>query len=168
MSMTNPARGPALFDVARVRQHFPALAVRDEGRQRIYLDNPAGTQVPRQVIERTTEYFTRWNANLGSEHAASRRSTRSSPWRTRRWPAFGAASPREVVLGANMTSLTFALSRSLAHLLKEGDEILLTRLEHDANVRPWEILAQENNLVVKRLDFDPTTGELDLAALLDW
>ena len=139
MSMTNPAREalPAL-DVARVRQHFPALAVRDEGRQRIYLDNPAGTQVPRQVIERTTEYFTRWNANLGSEHAASRRSTRSSPWRTRRWPASRCRLPlREVVLGANMTSLTFALSRSLAHLLKEGDEILLTRLEHDANVRPW-------------------------------
>jgi cysteine desulfurase family protein (TIGR01976 family) len=154
------------FDVARVREHFPALAVRDDGRPRIYLDNPAGTQVPRQVIERTAEYFTRWNANLGSEHAASRRSDEIVAQAHQAMADFfGAASPREVVLGANMTSLTFAVSRSLAHLLREGDEILLTRLEHDANVRPWEILAEEKKLVVKRIDFDPATGELDLSML---
>ena len=165
--MTSTARETLrTFDVARVREHFPALAVRDDGRPRIYLDNPAGTQVPRQVIDRTTEYFTRWNANLGSEHAASRRSDEIVALAHQAMADFfGAASPREVVLGANMTSLTFALSRSLAHLLNEGDEILLTRLEHDANVRPWEILAQERGLVVKRLDFDPATGELDLTSL---
>jgi selenocysteine lyase/cysteine desulfurase len=102
------------FDVARVREQFPALAARDDGRPRIYLDNPAGTQVPRQVIDRTTEYFTRWNANLGSEHAASRRSDEIVAQAHQAMADFfGAASPREVVLGANMTSLTFAVSRSL-------------------------------------------------------
>jgi cysteine desulfurase family protein (TIGR01976 family) len=169
MSMPTAAAARAAhptLDITAVRAHFPALATTDDGRPRIYLDNPAGTQVPRQVIDRTTEYFTRWNANLGSEHAASRRSDQIVAAAHQAMADFlGAASPREVVLGANMTSLTFALSRSLAHLLAPGDEILLTRLEHDANVRPWEILAEERGLVVKRIDFDPATGELDLTSL---
>jgi cysteine desulfurase family protein (TIGR01976 family) len=169
MTLLNAARhaiSARSFDVARVREHFPALAARDDGRPRIYLDNPAGTQVPRQVMERVTEYFTRWNANLGSEHAASRRSDQIvAEAHQAMADFFGAASEREVVLGPNMTTLTFALSRSLAHLLEPGDEILVTRLEHDANVRPWEILAQEKGLRVRRLDLDPATGELDLTRL---
>jgi cysteine desulfurase family protein (TIGR01976 family) len=165
--MTSPARAPFTpFDVARVREHFPALAATDRGRPRIYLDNPAGTQVPRQVIDGITEYFVRWNANLGGEHAASLRSDAIVLAAHQAMADFlGAASPREVVLGANMTSLTFALSRSLAHLLRPGDEILLSRIEHDANVRPWEILAEERELVVKRIELDPSTCELDLSAL---
>jgi len=165
--MTTTARETLrTFDIARVREHFPALAIREGERARIYLDNPAGTQVPKQVIDRTTEYFTRWNANLGGEHAASRRSDEIVAAAHEALADFlGAASSREIVLGANMTSLTFALSRSLAHLLKEGDEILLSRIEHDANVRPWELLAAEKKLVVKRLEFDPATGELDYTRL---
>jgi cysteine desulfurase family protein (TIGR01976 family) len=165
--MTTTARETLrTFDVSRVREHFPALATRDNGRARIYLDNPAGTQVPRQVIDRTTEYFIRWNANLGGEHAASRRSDEIVAQAHEAMADFlGAPSAREIVLGANMTSLTFALSRSLAHLLHPGDEILLSRIEHDANVRPWELLAAEKNLVVKRIEFDPATGELDYPSL---
>ena len=164
--MAQPAAALPLFDVVRVRERFPSLAERDDGRARIYLDNPAGTQVPRQVIDRVSEYYTRWNANLGGDHPPSRRSEEIVAEAHRAMADFlGAASPREIVLGANMTSLTFALSRSLRHLLRAGDEILLTRIEHDANVRPWEILAEEAGLVVKRVDFDAATGELDLSRL---
>jgi cysteine desulfurase family protein (TIGR01976 family) len=77
----------------------------------------------------------------------------------------GAASERELIFGPNMTSLTFDLTRSLAHLLDPGDEILLTRIEHDANVRPWEMLAEECGLVVRRLDFDASSYELCLEQL---
>jgi cysteine desulfurase family protein (TIGR01976 family) len=164
--MTLPATALPVFDVERARAQFPALSARDDGRPRIYLDNPAGSQVPRQVMERVSEYFTRWNANLGSAHAPSRRSDDIVVEAHRAMADFlGADSAREIVLGANMTTLTFALSRSLAHLLREGDEILLTRIEHDANVRPWEILAAERGLVVNRLDLDPATGELDYGRL---
>jgi cysteine desulfurase family protein (TIGR01976 family) len=172
MTQTEPApiasSAAPSYDVGAVRRFFPALSARDQGRQRIYLDNPAGTQTPQQTIDRIVEYLETSNANLGSAFGASQRSNEIVDEAHRAMADFfGARSHREVVLGANMTTLTFALSRSIGRLLRAGDEILLSRIEHDANVRPWEIMAEERGLAVKRIDFDPSTGELDLSNLSD-
>lgn len=154
--------------MARVREHFPSLAERDDGAPRIYLDNPAGTQVPRQVMARVEGCYRRANANLGGEYPSSRLAGDLVVAAHQKMADFlGASSVREIVFGPNMTTLAFALSRSLGGLLEAGDEILLTRMEHDANVRPWEILAEERGCVVRRLDFDSQRYELDLDSLDD-
>jgi selenocysteine lyase/cysteine desulfurase len=122
------------FDVARIRQQFPALAVDDGGRPRIYFNNPAGTQVPRQVIDRTVDCFVRSNANLGGRFASSILADAVVDEAHRAMADFvNAASPDEIVFGQNMTSLTLHVSRSIARELGPGDEIVVTRMDHDAN-----------------------------------
>ena len=142
----------------QIRLHFPALALLDEERPRVYLDNPGGTQVPRQVIERVTSYLIHTNANHGGGFRTSQESDAVLDEAHRALAdLLNASSPKEIVFGPNMTSLTFALSRSLAHGLRPGDEILLTRMDHDGNVAPWLQMAAEREVVVKWLDFSPET-----------
>src|SRR5580658_9275065 len=106
------------FDIGTVRGQFPSLDTRDEGRPRIYLDNPAGTQVPRQVIARVTEYFLRANSNCGGSFATARISDEMIEATRRAMADFvGAASPDEIVFGPNMTSLTFQMTRALEPLI---------------------------------------------------
>jgi cysteine desulfurase family protein (TIGR01976 family) len=158
------------LSVGRVRDCFPALAVTDGGRPRIYLDNPSGTQVPTQTIERMTRHLIHDNSNSSMPFATSIASTRVAHEAHVALADFvNAASYREIVIGPNMTTLTFAFSRSIAHLMGPGDEIIVSRMDHDGNVRPWEIMAEEHDLVLKRLDFDPDTYQFeldDLAALI--
>lgn len=155
-----------MFDVDAVRSCFPALKQNWNGKTPVFLDNPGGTQVPRSVIDAMNDCLIRANANLGGAFRSSRAAD-ALVWAAHEAMAdfVNAASPREIVFGANMTTLTLHLSRSLARRLKPGDEILLTRMDHDANVEPWLLLARDLDLTVRYLPFDVETYEFDLAQL---
>jgi len=140
-----------MIDPSRVRAHFPAL---ESGR--LFFDNPAGTQVPRQVLDRMRGCLVGMNANHGGAFRASRES--DAMVREARAAAadfLGAGRPEEISFGQNMTSLTLHLSRSLARELSPGDEVVVTRLDHDANISPWLLAARDRGAVVRWVDFDP-------------
>lgn len=138
------------FEPEQIRSQFPALAS-----GAMYLDNPGGTQVPQQVIERMVNYLENANANLGGAFPTSEASDLLVEQARRATADFlNAPSSEGIVFGPNMTSLTFHLSRSLARELKPGDEILVTRLDHDANITPWTVIAEERGCRVRWVDFD--------------
>ena len=139
------------------------LALLDEGRARIYLDNPAGTQVPEVVLDRMRHYLVSSNANVGGAFRTAVASDAIlQEAHTAMADLLNAASPDEIVFGPNMTTLTFALSRAFGHQIKAGAEIIVTRLDHDANISPWLRLAEDCGAVIRWLDFDPANGTLRL------
>ena len=153
------------LELQAVRQHFPALRLTVDGRPAVYLDNPAGTQVPQRVIDRTTAYWETMNANHGGVFATSQRSDALIAEVRRAAAAFvNAPSPDQIVFGPNMTTLTFAMSRAIARELQPGDEIIVTRLEHDANVSPWLAL-QERGVTVRFADIHVPECTIDMADL---
>jgi len=164
-----PFRAPDLvsqFDVEALRSEFPALALEQDGRPVAYFDGPGGTQVPQRVIDAIAGYYRNSNANDGGAFATSERSDAS----TRDAHAavadlVGARSAEEIKFGANMTTLTFHLSRSIGATLAPGDEIVVTTLDHEANVSPWRRLADDRGLVVRTVDIQPDDVTLDLEKL---
>ena len=157
---------PSAFDVAACRSQFPALSITDEGRPRVYFDNPAGTQVPRQVIDRTVDCLTRCNANLGGYFTTTVEAGELVDLAHQACADFyNAASPAEIVFGQNMTSLTLHMSRCLGKRFRPGDEIVLSRMDHDANVAPWLLLAEDLGLTVRWMDFDTDSYEFPDDAL---
>jgi len=149
------------LDVTAVRRQFPALQS-----DTVFFDNPGGTQVPQVVIDRMLGYLTASNANRDGAFRTSRESDRLLEESRRAMAAFvGAARPEEIVFGPNMTSLTLQISRSLAREFLPGDEVIVTRLDHDANIAPWRLVAEERGCLVRWLDFDPEDCTLDLARL---
>jgi cysteine desulfurase family protein (TIGR01976 family) len=153
------------FDPEVLRPQFPALAAQQDGRPVVYLDGPGGTQVPQRVIDAVTRYYRETNANA---HGAFVTSIRSDEILREAHAAvadlLGAASPAEVKFGQNMTSLAFALSRSIARVLRPGDEVIVTRLDHEANRAPWMAAAADAGATVREIPVDPATCTLDLAA----
>jgi cysteine desulfurase family protein (TIGR01976 family) len=150
------------LDLQAVRQQFPALALKVDGEPVVYLDNPAGTQVPQRVIDRTAEYWRTMNANQGGTFATSRRSDALvAEVRQAAATFLNAASADEIVFGPNMTTLTFAVSRAIGRELRPGDEIVVTRLDHDANVSPWLAL-QERGATVRFVDIEVPECTLDM------
>jgi cysteine desulfurase family protein (TIGR01976 family) len=145
------------FDIAAVRAHFPALA---EGTA--FLDGPGGTQVPQSVIDAVADCLRSATANVGGPFETSRRVDALLEAGHEAAARFLGASPDEVGFGQNMTTLNFALSRTLGRELEAGDEIVVTRLDHDGNVAPWLELARDLDLVVRRADFNVEDGTLDL------
>ncbi len=155
------------FSAEAIRGLFPSLSVpAAEGRLPIFLDNPAGTQVPQAVIDAVTDYYMTMNANSGGFFATSRRNDAMAA-ATRQLMAdfLNAPSAEEIVIGPNMTTLNFALSRSLAQRLAPGDEIVLTRLDHDANIAPWTLIARDCGLRLKWVDIHSADCTLDMASL---
>lgn len=155
------------FHANAIRSRFPSLSVpAADGSLPVFLDNPAGTQVPLRVMQAVTQYYMTMNANSGGAFATSRRND-EMVGRTREAMAdfLNASSPSEIVIGPNMTSLNFSLSRSIAQTLSAGDEIVLTRMDHDANVAPWVLIARENDLRVKWVDIDAADCTLDMNSL---
>ena len=145
----------------RCRQDFPALLrTLDDGSPVTYLDGPAGTQVPRQVIEAITHYYERCNANTHGQFITSWESDKLM-WEARETVAafLGAHGPGTISFGANMTTLAFALSRALGRKLKEGDEIVITQLDHEANRGPWLAL-EERGVIIREVVLRPD-GRLD-------
>jgi cysteine desulfurase family protein (TIGR01976 family) len=146
------------YNVNEIRSHFPSL---ESGA--IFFDNPGGTQAPQEVIDAVSGYYKTSNANT---HGAFATSQRTNAILTEARAAFAdflnARSPSEIVFGPNMTTLTFNLSRALGRRLNPGDEIIVTRLDHDADIAPWLAL-EERSAVVKWVDIHPDDCTLDLA-----
>ncbi|WP_334173838.1 cysteine desulfurase-like protein [Pseudoxanthobacter sp.] len=154
------------YDVEDVRRQFPGLAREHSGMPVAFLDNPAGTQVPRLVVDRMADAMLHTNSNLGGFFDTSVEAGERVAAAHRAAAALvNADETGEVFFGQNMTTLTFAMSRSIGALLKEGDEIVLSRMDHDANISPWLMLAEDKGLVVRWLEFSPETFEFDLADL---
>jgi cysteine desulfurase family protein (TIGR01976 family) len=154
------------IDIDAVRSGFPALKRTLEGEQVAYLDGPGGTQVHKSVIDAMSRFMGRGGSNLGGPFVTSRE-TEVVVGHARAAVAdlFGAEQD-EIVFGQNMTSLTYAMSRALGRSWDAGGNIVLTRLDHDANVSPWMQAAQDADVEVRFVDFDPSDGcSLDLASL---
>ena len=151
------------FDVAAVRARFSALE-----NELAFFDGPGGTQVPDEVIDAIATYLRESNANVSGPYETSRRTERLVADSRLAAASFLGSAPDEVIFGANMTTLNFALSRTAAREWNEGDEVVVTRLDHDGNVSPWLELAHDLGLVVRFADIrDDTTLDLeDLAAQL--
>jgi cysteine desulfurase family protein (TIGR01976 family) len=138
------------LDPSAVRRQFPSLAV-----DRAFFDNPGGTQVPRPVLDRIHTYLTTSNANADGAFPTSIASDAMVDQARRAMADFlHAARPEEIVFGLNMTTLTFGLSRALGRSLIPGDEIVVTHLDHDANISPWLQIAEDRGCIVRWLDFD--------------
>jgi cysteine desulfurase family protein (TIGR01976 family) len=155
---------PAGLDVAWAREQFPSLGLRVAGQPVVYLDNPAGTQVPRHVEQGMIEYFRGANANTHGTFLTSQR-TDAVVERARVLAAalIGADSGAEIAFGPNMTTLTHGVSRAIGKLLRPGDELIVSDLDHDANISPWLDL-EERGIVVRRIPIHVETGTLDLDA----
>ena len=160
------SKQPRSFPIDSVRAQFPALRRCIGNQPVIYLDGPGGTQVPEQVIAAIADYLRTSNSNLGGRFATSAQ-TGELVLRTRIALAefIHAREPQEIVFGQNMTSLTFALSRSLARTWAADSEIIVTSLDHDANIAPWRLAAAERGVTVKTWEVRKQTCSLDLGDL---
>ncbi|MCY3900682.1 MAG: cysteine desulfurase-like protein [Caldilineaceae bacterium] len=151
-----------MFDVERVRGQFPALQESFSGRPAIFFDNPGGTQVHESVIAAMVDAMTRRNSNTHGVFETSRRTDGVIEAAHRAVADLLGCDADEVVFGSNMTSLTFQVSRSLARELGPGDEVVVTRLDHDANVMPWVLAAEERGGHVRWADVDVESGTLNM------
>jgi len=149
-------------NVMELRREFPALGQTFDGRPIAFFDGPGGTQVHGTVIDAVARYYTEANSNSHGVFEFSRRTDKTvSEARTAIADFVHANRPDEIVFGASMTALTFNLSRAIGRTLSAGDEIIVTRLDHDANVAPWVAL-EERGVMIRRIDFDPTDCTLDM------
>ncbi|MBT8203422.1 MAG: cysteine desulfurase-like protein [Acidimicrobiia bacterium] len=151
------------MDLQAIRDQFPALSRRHLGKPVAYLDGPAGTQVPTAVINAITTPLRAGISNLGGPYPASALSEQLVDDARSAMADLYNAEPAEIVFGQNMTSHTFALSRALAQTWSSGDDIVLTRLDHDANITPWMRAAEERGVTVRFVDFSESM--LDPAAI---
>lgn len=154
------------LDLEAIRSQFPALNETDEGVARVYMDNPAGTQVPQRVVDAMSHCMLGASANMGGYFRTSLAVGDIVADAQHAMADFlNAPSADEIIFGQNMTSLTFHISRSIGRFLDAGDEIVLSRMDHDANVGPWVLLARDFGLTIRWLPFDTRTYEFDLGEL---
>jgi cysteine desulfurase family protein (TIGR01976 family) len=156
-----------VLDPHDVRPLFPALARTLDGEPVAYLDGPGGTQTPRTVSAAMADVLDRGISNVGGSFASSREADEITlAARSAIADLVNATGTNEIAFGQNMTSLTFAVSRALSRTWQPGDEIVVTRLDHDANITPWIVAAEERGVTVRWLDFLPENGhDLDYEAL---
>jgi cysteine desulfurase family protein (TIGR01976 family) len=154
----------AALDLTWVRSQFPSLSQIVAGQPAVFLDGPGGTQVPQRVIDAISDYLKNSNANTCGAYATSRRTDSVIAEARAAMADFFGCDPDEVVFGPNMTTLTFAISRSIGRELGPGDEILLTHLDHDANVSPWRAL-EERGVTIRFVDVNQDDCTLNMADL---
>jgi cysteine desulfurase family protein (TIGR01976 family) len=155
-----------MFDVQSLRAQFPALHHAHNGRPPIFFDGPGGTQVPERVIDAMVRYLTVCNANHGGLFATSRDSDEVlHAAHEAMADLLNAPSANEIIFGANMTTLTLHLARAVSRTLRAGDEVMVTRLDHDANVTPWVLAARDAGATVRTVDIHPEDCTLDLEDL---
>jgi cysteine desulfurase family protein (TIGR01976 family) len=152
------------LDLTWVRSQFPALAQTVHKHPAVFLDGPGGTQVPRQVIDAVADYLSRNNANTGGAYHTSRNTDRMIAEARQAIGDFLNCDADEIVFGANMTTLTFAMSRAIGRDLAPGDEIVLTLLDHDANFSPWKAL-EEKGVIIRTVKFNEEDCTLDMQDL---
>ncbi len=156
------------LDLPQVRSQFPALSRVHNGHPVAYFDGAAGSQTPKTVIDAIADTLVHHNANRGSAIPTSREAdARIEAAHAALADFLGAADPAEIFFGQNMTSLTFALSRSLARCWAPGDEVIVTRLDHDANVTPWTLAARDAGAIVRTIEFRPDDCTLDVESLVN-
>jgi cysteine desulfurase family protein (TIGR01976 family) len=154
------------FDVDALRAEFPALRREQDGRPVAFLDGPGGTQVPQRVIDAVTRYLTDTNANHGGAFTTSEASdAMAEEAHAAVADLLGAASPDEIKFGYNMSTLTLHIGRSIGATLGPGDEIVVTTLDHEANVSTWEAMAADRGLTVRKVDIRDDDVTLDLEDL---
>src|ERR1700686_3549478 len=161
---TTETSAPAALDITWVRAQFPSLAQTVNGHPAAFLDGPGGTQVSQRVIDAISNYLRRDNANTGGAYATSRHTDAMLADARAAMADFLNCAPDEIVFGPNMTTLTYAISRAIGRDLGPGDEILVTRLDHDANVSPWLAL-EEKGVTIRWAEIHEEDCTLDLADL---
>lgn len=159
------AETAAALDLTYVRAQFPSLVQTVSGHPAAFLDGPGGTQVPQGVIEAISNYLRRDNANTGGAYATSRHTDAMIAEARAAMADFLHCGPDEVAFGPNMTTLTYAISRAIGRDLKPGDEIVVTRLDHDANVSPWLGMAEDRGVTVRWAEINDEDCTLDMADL---
>lgn len=153
-----------LFDPYAVRPLFPVLAQQCGMREAVFFDGPGGTQAPQSVIEAMASYLATSNANTHGAFPTSRRTDETIAAAHRAVADLLGCAPEETIFGPNMTTLTFAVSRALGRDLRPGDEVVVTRLDHDANVAPWRAL-EERGAIIREVDVHVEDCTLDMADL---
>ncbi len=153
------------FPIDEIRAQFPALARHEHGRPVAYFDGPAGSQVPQSVADAVSRYLLTTNSNRGGVFAVAKESDAIVDAAHQAAATFvGGNDPACTVFGANMTTLTLALSRALGRTWRAGDEVIVTRLDHDANVTPWVLAARDAGATVRHVDVHVEDGTLDVAS----
>src|SRR5881275_1375457 len=152
---------PAIMSIEEIRRCFPALARAHNGYRVAYFDGPGGTQVPRAVVEAMNRYLYHHNANTHWAYPTSEETDAIIDSARSVVADFLNANPTEIAFGANMTTLTFHLARALGRGYGRNDEILVTELDHHANIAPWHALEKEGGVKVRMVRMIPETGELD-------
>lgn len=150
-----------------LREQFPALQQQVNGETAVFVDGPGGTQSPRSVIDAMAAYLEFGSSSPGAAFMTSQYGVELIAQARQAMADFLNAEPNEIIFGQNMTSLTFSISRAIAREWEAGDEIILTRLDHDANVSPWLMAAEEKGVTVRWLDFDTANGMMSLEMLPD-
>jgi len=161
VKQTQNSSGTKTIAVKEIRRHFPALARIHNGHPVAYFDGPGGTQVPRIVVEAMNDYLYHHNANTHWAYPTSEETDAIIDSARSVLANFLNARPTEIVFGANMTALTFHLARALGRGYQRNDEILVTELDHHANIAPWQALEKERDVKVRMVKMIPETGELD-------
>lgn len=153
------------LDIASLRSQFPALAREQNGQPVAYFDGPAGTQTPQSVADAVAECLLNHNANSGALFATSVEADAIlDAGRRAMADLLGASDPDEIAFGSNMTTLTLAASRALSRTWQPGDEIIVSRLDHDANVTPWALAARDAGATVRHIEVNRADCSLDLAS----
>ena len=163
---TTETAAPTSLDLTWVRSQFPALAQTVNGHPAVFLDGPGGTQVPQRVIDAIADYLRRDNANTCGAYATSRNTDAMIAAARAAMADFLNCSADEVIFGPNMTTLTYAISRAIGRDLGPGDEIVVTRLDHDANVSPWTAL-EERGVTIRWVNFRHEDCTLDMDDLAE-
>jgi len=163
-SVRDATRPMNASDLAEIRSRFPALTREIDGRPAVFVDAPGGSQVPDPVIDAIGGYLRTSNANAHGAFATSQETDDVIAEAHRASADLLNADADEVVLGPNATTLLFAISRSVARTLRPGDEVVVTRLDHDANVRPWVLAAEDAGATVRWVDIRDEDATLDLAS----
>ena len=161
----DPSRSVGIDTPLEIRARFPALSRRHADRAIAYFDGPGGTQVPQEVVDAVGDYLLHHNANTHWRYPTSEETDRLLARAREILADFLGASPAEMVFGANMTTLAFHLGRALGRGWGAGDEIVVTELDHHANLAPWQALARERGVTLRTVPVVPATGELDWPGL---
>jgi cysteine desulfurase family protein (TIGR01976 family) len=161
MSSASPTANATVASVEEIRAQFPALERIHKSYPVAYFDGPGGTQVPRMVAEAMADYLYHHNANTHWAYPTSEETDAAIETARQTCAEFLNASPAEIAFGANMTTLTFHLARALARDWGSGDEVIVTELDHHANIDPWQRLARERGITVRTVRMVPESGQID-------